>query len=120
MPMEVTVEHESGAARIVVAGEVDLATADRLREALRSELSSAQRLLVDLQACTFIDSVGLSVLVEAARNAKLGGEAEIAIVSPSPAVRRLLELTQLDSLIPVFESGAGAREGLASTGTPAE
>ena len=113
--MEVTVRRADAAARVVVVGEVDLASADRLREALDSELGSGRPVLVDLESCTFIDSVGLSVLIQAAQRA---GSA-LGIVSPSAAVRRLIELTQLDSLIPVFESEADAAD-ITSSRAPAE
>jgi len=104
--MDVTIRRADAAARVVVAGEVDLASADRLREALESELGSGRPILVDLASCTFIDSVGLSVLIQAAQRAGR----TLGIVSPSPAVRRLIELTQLESLIPVFESEADAAD----------
>ncbi len=114
--MKVTVEREGPTARVVVAGEVDLSTADRLREALRSELDSARPVLVDLEDCTFIDSVGLSVLVEAAQRAQGSDGAGLGIVAPSAAVRRLIELTQLHSLIPVFDSTVDAANGLTPAG----
>jgi len=102
-PMEVTVAHNGAAATVVVAGELDLSSADRLRDALRGEVDAGRPVLVDLRSCTFIDSVGLSVLIQAAQRGRT-----LAIVSPSAAVRRLLELARLESLIPVFDSEAEA------------
>src|SRR6266542_1301570 len=114
-PLEVRVERGGDAARVVVAGELDVATADRLRDVLTAEIDSERPVLVDLEDCSFIDSVGLSVLIAAAQQAGRS----LAIVSPSPAVKRLIEITQLDSLIPVFGSKADAIAGLASQ-APAE
>jgi anti-anti-sigma factor len=110
-PLDVRVERAGAAARITVAGELDVATADRLRDALNSELDSTQQTIVNLEECSFIDSVGLSVLIAAAQQA---GHT-LAIASPSAAVRRLVEITQLDSLIPVFDSEAEALAGLDSS-----
>jgi anti-anti-sigma factor len=107
-PLQVTVERDGATARLIVAGEIDLSTADRFREALRAELDSARRVLIDLARCTFIDSVGLSVLVEASGRRFIANAPAIGIVSPSEPVRRLIELTQLESLIPVLDSEAGA------------
>src|SRR4051812_33508501 len=45
------------------AGEIDIASADRLRNLLESELRGDGRVLVDLSRVTFIDSFGLRVLV---------------------------------------------------------
>jgi anti-anti-sigma factor len=104
--MDVTVERDRGTARVTVVGEIDLATADRLREVLIAELDSSPRVNIDLARCTFIDSVGLSVLVEAARRRSNGSEPALAITSPSAPVRRLIELTQLNSLIPVLDSAS--------------
>jgi anti-sigma B factor antagonist len=118
-PLDVRIERGDGTAKVAVAGEVDLANADRLREALRSALEEARMVLVDLEACTFIDSVGLSVLVEAARGGE-GADEVLCIVSPSAAVRRLIELTQLETLIPVFDSEADATARLAASEATSE
>jgi anti-sigma B factor antagonist len=114
-PLDVKVEHGDVAARVVVAGEVDLATADRLREGLRSALGSDRPVIVDLSDCNFIDSIGLSVLIDAAHRAERSGRVELGIASPSASVRRLIELTQLESLIPVFDSTADAAASFAAS-----
>jgi anti-sigma B factor antagonist len=120
VPFEIRVESADVAARVVVAGELDLATADRLRGAVMPELEAARTVLVNLADCTFIDSIGLSVLVDAARHVERSGEGAVAIVSPSSIVRRLIEITQLDSVIPVFESEDEAARGLTASGAPAD
>jgi anti-sigma B factor antagonist len=119
LPIELSVERDRGRAWVVVAGEIDLATADSVREVLRAELDTGAPVLVDLAACTFIDSVGLSVLIEAANTASNGREPAFGIVAPSPEVRRLIELIQLDSLIPVFDSATEAADHLGSPPEPA-
>lgn len=57
------------------------------------------RLLVDLQGVGFLDSSGLGALVRALTNSqKEGGQTKL--VHAGPQIRKLLEMTKLDS---VFE-----------------
>jgi anti-anti-sigma factor len=53
----------SGAAVVVVRGEVDLATAARFRAALEAAASVCGRLEVDLRDTTFMGSTGIAALV---------------------------------------------------------
>jgi anti-sigma B factor antagonist len=85
--------HVDGSTAVVVpTGEIDLLTV----EAVRSELDAARRdagvVVLDLRAVTFLDSSGLRLLVEAARD----GPGDAFAVVPGPArVQQLLELTGL-------------------------
>lgn len=58
-------EHDPGAAMLGVHGEIDLATAPRLREVLRPVVEGDTRsVVVDLSEVTFMDSTGVHVLLE--------------------------------------------------------
>ena len=77
-----------------LAGELDLATAPALRDALRRAVErSPKRLVVDLAEVTFVDSTVLGALVEA--RSTLGGDA-FALAAPGLEVRRALEVSGLD------------------------
>jgi anti-sigma B factor antagonist len=77
-----------------LAGELDLADAPALREALRRAAErSPKRLVVDLTDVTFVDSTILGALVEA--RSALGGDA-FALAAPGFEVRRALEVSGLD------------------------
>lgn len=77
-----------------LAGELDLADAPTLREALGDAVERApKRLVVDLAEVTFVDSTVLGALVEA--RSKLGGDA-FALAAPGLEVRRALEVSGLD------------------------
>jgi anti-sigma B factor antagonist len=77
-----------------LTGELDLADAPALREALRQAVERApKRLVVDLSEVTFVDSTVLGALVEA--RSALGGEA-FALAAPGLEVRRALEVSGLD------------------------
>ena len=89
-----------------LAGELDLADAPALREALRGAVErSPRRLVVDLAEVTFVDSTVLGALVEA--RARIGGEA-FALAAPGLEVRRALEVSGLDRHFRVHETVSGA------------
>jgi anti-sigma B factor antagonist len=80
---------------LAVAGELDLASVAALQAAL-DELRAAgwENIVLDVRELTFIDSMGLSLLLDAERAARQG-DARFAIVDGSPAVARLLEVVGL-------------------------
>lgn len=98
--LTIEVRHEQDCVIVTVAGEIDISTVTRLRERLFEIAASGNPLVVDLDQVTFIDSVGLSVLVGAAnRTAAHGGSLQVAC---APAkIRELLRLTGLDRRIPL-------------------
>jgi anti-anti-sigma factor len=93
----------SDAARIVVGGEIDLATGPALRDALAEQMGHGQAVVLDLSGVTFIDSSGLAVLIEAVTAAKVDGWSLGVVSNLPPAVRRLLELTGLEAVLPLVE-----------------
>jgi anti-anti-sigma factor len=83
--------------RVIVAveGELDLASVSAVRTALDELLAAGWRnIVLDLRELTFIDSTGLSLLLDAERSARRH-DAAFAIVDGSPPVARLLELVGL-------------------------
>ena len=84
-----------------IAGEVDLATAPRLEEALADVVSEV--VVLDLSRCTFLDSAGIRTLVAASRRLSDAGRT-LRIVSVDPGIIRLLEITAVDTLIGVHPS----------------
>lgn len=79
-----------------VAGEVDLASSDRLLSASTAELDQLTAdgaLVLDLREVTFLDSAGLRTLLQTAKSAREVG-AELRII-PSDAVARVLELAAI-------------------------
>jgi len=81
-----------GATVLVVTGELDLATAPKLRTAL-AEASGSVRL--DLGAVTFLDSSAISVLVDAKQRLDKAGGA-LVLHSLAGQTRRVLEIAGLE------------------------
>jgi anti-anti-sigma factor len=87
-----------GRTEIEVQGELDLAVADQLRDAL--ERADGEEILVSLASCEFIDSTGIAILVHAS---KANGR-KLVVHSPSVQVLRILQVTGLTGNGLVFES----------------
>ena len=91
-----------GVAVLAVGGELDLATAPRLREGLVRLVTerSGQAVVVHLAGVAFIDSVGIGVLVGALGRARsMAGDLLLA-APPAPFVD-LLAITGLDAAFAV-------------------
>ena len=78
--------------RIVVRGEVDIATADQMGEALCAAEAGAEPIVLDLSDVTFMDSSGLRVLIEHARTSSVGDRLRIHV---SDSVAHLIDLAGL-------------------------
>jgi anti-sigma B factor antagonist len=88
---------ECGNATVVhVRGELDLASAPVVREALVRVLaaSPSTHLIVDLGGVEFIDSTGIGVLVGAHQRVTANGGWFTAVVT-TPAVRKALQMVGL-------------------------
>lgn len=83
---------------IFAAGDIDLATAGMLREALERALANSDSVVVDVGDVGFIDSSGLNALVWGHQLAQTSG-GSLQLRRPSPMLCRLLEITALDSLL---------------------
>jgi anti-sigma B factor antagonist len=96
-------ELRPGCREIRVEGELDLSVADRLREALDRAGTEASEILIALDACDFIDSTGIAVIVHAHRQLVEEGK-RLAVCAPSSQVLRVLSVTGLTDNGLVFES----------------
>ena len=89
--------------RVVVraAGELDLATAPVRRRAI-SDARGPVDVAVDLSGVTFVDAAGLSALLEGAKAVRSRG-GELCLTSPSPMLRRMLRLLDLEARLPIAQ-----------------
>jgi anti-sigma B factor antagonist len=93
-----------GVAVVIAPQEIDITNAGRLRAAL---LHAAARpgaaLAVDMTRTRFCDSAGLHALIGAHKRARAEGR-QVRLAVTGAQVRRILALTALDRLIPVYTS----------------
>jgi anti-sigma B factor antagonist len=84
---------EASRGMLRVAGEVDMAVAATLLDAILAAGfdGDATELVVDLSEVTFLDSTGISALLEA-HNRLANSYIRLRITDPTPLVRRVLVL----------------------------
>ena len=95
-----------GRPALTVRGELDIATAPRLAQAVESQLSQQpQYLVVDLTDTTFMDSSGARQLARIARRAAADGVSpEVVCPRANRPVRLVVDLLELRALVPIVES----------------
>jgi anti-sigma B factor antagonist len=103
---------------VAVSGEVDLALAPSMEEQIASALDQSHAVIVDLGAATFIDSVALGTLISARQRCESSGETLYLIVSDH-RVKRVFELTGLESAFSMFETRQALMDHVAATGSQA-
>ena len=100
---------------VEVTGELDLSTVGRWEDNVRAVGRDASAVVLDLSEVGFVDSAGVRTLFRLARDTASRGT-RLLIVAPSGgAVRRLLDILAIRSLIPVCESRAEALRGTGLT-----
>ena len=83
---------------LVVHGELDIATAPELQRLLEGLRRRHHAVVLDLSAVTFIDSTGLSALMDARVESDRNGW-DFSFRHPSAAVRRVVELAGLEDVL---------------------
>jgi anti-anti-sigma factor len=86
---------------IEVAGDVDLLTSVQLREYFIDALAAhrSKIVVVDLSRVTFIDSAGLSLLLEARKQLATESRALHVILAAGHQPERILKITRFDSVL---------------------
>ena len=102
MPPGLSLEVDSGdpdAPRLVIVGDLDLATVPALEEAANALLDGRPQVLVlDFTGVPFCDSSGIGVLVRLYNRAVLAG-CRLTIRNPAPNVRVVFEMTGLTKVL---------------------
>jgi len=97
----------SGRAVVALTGELDMASAETLQQALDGqELSTEPSVVLDLQQLQFIDSTGLRAVLAALEHCRGRGQ-QFAITPGSPQVQRLLSITGVGEHLPTVAAVDG-------------
>lgn len=96
---------ETGDAIVMtLVGEFDIAGTDLLRATFRDAITAtSNKLVVDLAATTFLDSMALGAIVGAGRRASAWG-GWLRLVAPPPNIRRVLRITELDTVFGLYDT----------------
>jgi anti-sigma B factor antagonist len=105
---ELDEESPNGAHIMNVRGEIHLSTAPEFSQRLTTAIEAGRTAIVlDLSGVEFIDSTGLSVLLNGLRRVtQLNGR--MALVCSNPTVLRLFQITMLDSTFAIFDDRGSA------------
>jgi anti-anti-sigma factor len=97
--LDVQERQEAGVTRLVVSGELDLASAEDFAERVRCLDGNGGKVALDLSGVSFMDSTGLHALVTVITDARRVGRRLYVAPELGPQVKRLLEITQAERLI---------------------
>jgi anti-anti-sigma factor len=97
-----------GDVRVKLSGELDRSNVPALDDAFATAEQKAKRIVIDMGELTFIDGGGLRALQEAGERARSNGH-ELVLTNPTPWVRQLLELSELDRELEIDEGELAPR-----------
>jgi anti-sigma B factor antagonist len=104
--LEIITEETEGQTRIALVGELDIASAPEFEQGLEKvEAGVPEVLLLDLRKVEFIDSTGLRAVIAADERARSAGR-RFVIIRGTPAVERVLSVTQLDQRLEIVDDPA--------------
>jgi anti-sigma B factor antagonist len=105
-PLRVTTERQDDRVIIAVTGELDIASASRIEEALReAEAAGPAVVLLDLRRLEFMDSTGLRTILSADARAREAGR-RLVIVQGDENVKRVFEVTRLYDRVEIVDDPA--------------
>jgi anti-anti-sigma factor len=103
-PFSVEVSDEDGRVVVVVRGELDLATADQLEDALLPPCRAGRPTVLDVRGLDFMDSSGIRVVIAAHHAAQQeGGRLTLVRGGPRSAAGRVLEISGLDDVLEIVD-----------------
>jgi anti-sigma B factor antagonist len=97
---------------VAVTGEFDLADEARMDLAIDFVVGlQIPHVVIDLSRCEFVDATGLRMLLRAKQRIENAGS-QLAVVTPVPRVRRVMDITGISERLPLVESREDARATL--------
>jgi anti-sigma B factor antagonist len=96
--------HGNSIGVITLGGRLDLLAATELKTRLHKIIGDGwTRLVVDLDACPFIDSSGLGALIGGLKAARVAG-GDFRIARPADQVRYILQVSTLDRVLTPYST----------------
>ena len=102
---EIAIERRGGSVVAHVSGEIDMTNAAYLREQLLdSTPNDAFALVIDISACRYLDSAAIEVIFDLSRRLARRRQELRLVMPPSSPLKRVIELTEIRTAAPVYES----------------
>ena len=98
-PFSITHRTEGACEVVTIVGELDMANAATVAEMLDALADPARPVIVDLSELAFIDSSGIHAIVSPRSE-----QGVIALVCPPGNIQRVLSVTKLDRVLPLYET----------------
>jgi len=93
---------------VELSGRLVMADAPEARQQLKTIIEAGHgQLILDLAGVSFMDSSGLSVLISAYKAVRAKG-GDMVLLSLTPTVQSLIELTRLQQVFEIFTEKAAA------------
>jgi anti-sigma B factor antagonist len=98
--LELSTREDRGWTVVTARGQLDVATAPDLRQALvEAQYGGATRVVLDLDAVEFLDSMGLGVIVGALKRSRTHEGSGFVIACSRDRLLHLFEVTGLDGIL---------------------
>lgn len=102
MDLVITTRDEGSYSVAVVAGEIDVYSAPKLRQQLADLVDLGRyKLILDMEALEFLDSAGLGVLVGGLKRVRAYG-GSLSLVCTQDRILRLFRITGLTMVFPIY------------------
>lgn len=109
-PLQIELARHDRAVVLTLSGSASMDVCDGLNQQLEDIGGDEPDILViDVTDLDFICSMGLGSIVAAHLRAQRSG-GSVRLAGPTDAIRKLLEVTQLDKLFPIYDTPAEALE----------
>ncbi len=100
----ITLELTEQGALISVSGRLDAQEANQLRARLEeAQKGGTTTFYLTMSEVDFMDSAGLSSVISGLKAARVAG-GELYLIAPSESVKKVLEYTLLDRIVPIYSS----------------
>jgi anti-sigma B factor antagonist len=104
--LEIEAHEHDGVAHVVLSGELDLSTVDKVEQELqRVEKAGPATVALDLSRLTFLDSSGLRLIVSADQRARRDNRRFVVVRGPD-TVQRVFAITHLDEQLELVDDVA--------------
>lgn len=101
MELEI-VEEADAVTRVILRGRLDTSGVDAVESRFNAALTGGQNGLIDMSEVTFLSSMGVRMLIAAAKTAARRG-GKLVLVGPRDVVDESLRHSSIDELIPVVD-----------------
>ena len=104
-PAEIVLDRRNGSIVARLSGEVDMSNASYVRDQLLASMpNEAIALVLDITGTRYLDSAAIEVLFEVSRRLARRRQELRLVMPPESPLRRVIELTEVHTAAPVYQS----------------